>query len=273
MKNIIIKDKNISITGITDEDYISLTDIARFLNNEDPRYPIQNWMRLKDTIDYLGFWELLNNENFNRVEFDAFKNEYGRNSFVMTPTKWINKTNAIGIKSKPGKYGGGTFAHKDIALEFASWISPEIKLYIIKEFQRLKLQESEQLEWHGKRLLTKLNYLIHTDAVKNNLIPINLDEEQINYIYASEADMLNVALFGIKAKDWKNQNADKEGNIRDYASTIELAILSNIEYHNSLLIKNNIPQKERLIILNKEANSQKQLFNNNNIKKIRRINK
>lgn len=273
MKNIIIKDKNISITGITDEDYISLTDIARFLNNEDPRYPIQNWMRLKDTIDYLGFWELLNNENFNRVEFDAFKNEYGRNSFVMTPTKWINKTNAIGIKSKPGKYGGGTFAHKDIALEFASWISPEIKLYIIKEFQRLKLQESEQLEWHGKRLLTKLNYLIHTDAVKNNLIPINLDEEQINYIYASEADMLNVALFGIKAKDWKNQNADKEGNIRDYASTIELAILSNIEYHNSLLIKNNIPQKERLIILNKEANSQKQLFNNNNIKKIKRINK
>ena len=273
MKNIIIKDKNISITGITDEDYISLTDIARFLNNEDPRYPIQNWMRLKDTIDYLGFWELLNNENFNRVEFDAFKNEYGRNSFVMTPTKWINKTNAIGIKSKPGKYGGGTFAHKDIALEFASWISPEIKLYIIKEFQRLKLQESEQLEWHGKRLLTKLNYLIHTDAVKNNLIPINLDEEQINYIYASEADMLNVALFGIKAKDWKNQNADKEGNIRDYSSTIELAILSNIEYHNSLLIKNNIPQKERLIILNKEANSQKQLFNNNNIKKIKRINK
>ena len=273
MKNIIIKDKNISITGITDEDYISLTDIARFLNNEDPRYPIQNWMRLKDTIDYLGFWELLNNENFNRVEFDAFKNEYGRNSFVMTPTKWINKTNAIGIKSKPGKYGGGTFAHKDIALEFASWISPEIKLYIIKEFQRLKLQESEQLEWHGKRLLTKLNYLIHTDAVKNNLIPINLDEEQINYIYASEADMLNVALFGIKAKDWKNQNADKEGNIRDYASTIELAILSNIEYHNSLLIKNNIPQKERLIILNKEANNQKQLFNNNNIKKIKRINK
>ena len=273
MKNIIIKDKNISITGITDEDYISLTDIARFLNNEDPRYPIQNWMRLKDTIDYLGFWELLNNENFNRVEFDAFKNEYGRNSFVMTPTKWINKTNAIGIKSKPGKYGGGTFAHKDIALEFASWISPEIKLYIIKEFQRLKLQESEQLEWHGKRLLTKLNYLIHTDAVKNNLIPINLDEEQINYIYASEADMLNVALFGIKAKDWKNQNADKEGNIRDYAATIELAILSNIEYHNSLLIKNNIPQKERLIILNKEANSQKQLFNNNNIKKIKRINK
>ena len=135
------------------------------------------------------------------------------------------------------------------------------------------MQESEQLEWHGKRLLTKLNYLIHTDAVKNNLIPINLDEEQINYIYASEADMLNVALFGIKAKDWKNQNADKEGNIRDYASTIELAILSNIEYHNSLLIKNNIPQKERLIILNKEANSQKQLFNNNNIKKIKRINK
>lgn len=228
-------------------------------------------MRLKDTIDFIGLWEMLNNNNFNRVEFDAFKNEYGRNSFVMTPTKWISKTKVIGIKTKVGKYGGGTFAHKDIALEFASWISPEIKLYIIKEFQRLKIQESEQLEWHGKRLLTKINYLIHTDAIKENLIVINLTSEQINYIYASEADMLNVALFGMKAKEWREANPGKEGNIRDYASTIELAILSNIEYHNSLLIKQNTPQKERLIILNKEANRQKKLFNDNNIKSIKRI--
>lgn len=225
MKSIIVKEKEINVTGLSDDDFVSLTDIARFLNNDNPRYPIQNWMRLKDTIDYIGLWEMLNNENFNRIEFDAFKNEYGRNSFVMTPTKWISKTNAIGIKTKAGKYGGGTFAHKDIAFEFASWISPEIKLYIIKEFQRLKIQESEQLEWQGKRLLTKLNYLIHTDAIKENLIPINLTSEQINYIYASEADMLNVALFGMKAKEWREANLNKEGNIRDYASTIELAIL------------------------------------------------
>lgn len=272
MKNIIIKDKNISITGISDDDYISLTDIARIKNSKEPKDVVKNWLRLRSTLEFIGLWEQFNNPHFNRVEFDPLLFESGRNSFTMSPTRWVRDFNAIGIRTKPTK-NGGTFAHKDIALEFASWISPEIKLYIIKEFQRLKLQESEQLEWHGKRLLTKLNYLIHTDAIKNNLIPINLDEEQINYIYASEADMLNVALFGIKAKDWKNQNADKEGNIRDYASTIELAILSNIEYHNSLLIKNNIPQKERLIILNKEANSQKQLFNNNNIKKIKRINK
>lgn len=271
MKSITVKERVINITGINDDDYVSLTDIARFLNNDDPRYPIQNWMRLKDTIDFIGLWEMLNNENFNRVEFEAFKNEYGRNSFVMTPTKWISKTNAVGIKTKAGKYGGGTFAHKDIALEFASWISPEIKLYIIKEFQRLKTQESEQLEWNGKRLLTKLNYLIHTGAIKDNLIIVNLTSEQINYIYSSEADMLNVALFGMKAKEWREGNPNKKGNIRDYASTIELAILSNIEYHNSLLIKKNIPQKQRLIILNEEANKQKKLFNNNNIKSIKRI--
>ena len=271
MKNIIVKDKIINITGISDDDFVSLTDIAKFLNNDDPRYPIQNWMRLKDTIDFLGLWEILNNENFNRIEFDTFKSEYGRNSFVMTPTKWINKTNAIGIKTKAGKYGGGTFAHRDIALEFASWISPEVKLYIIKEFQRLKVQESEQLEWNGKRLLTKLNYLIHTEAIKEKLILVNLTNEQINYIYASEADMLNVALFGIKAKEWCENNPNKNGNIRDYATTIELAILSNLEYYNSILVINNVSQKERLIILNNEANRQKKLFNDNNVKGIKKL--
>ena len=268
MKNIVVKDKIISITGVNDDDYVSLTDLARFLNEDDPRYPIQNWMRLKDTIDFIGLWEILNNENFNRVEFDAFKLESGKNSFVMTPTKWINKTNAIGIKTKAGKYGGGTFAHRDIALEFASWISPEVKLYIIKEFQRLKIEESEQLEWQGKRLLTKINYLIHTDAIKEYLIPIELTNAQKTFIYASEADMLNVALFGMRAREWQEKNLDKKGNIRDYASTIELAILSNLEYHNSLLIKDGIIQKERLIILNKEANREKELFNKNKVKVI-----
>ncbi len=272
MSKIVVKNKEIAITRITDDDYVSLTDIARFLNNDDPRYPIQNWMRLKDTIDFIGLWEMLNNPDFNRVEFDAFKTEYGKNSFVMTPTKWIKHTNAIGIKSKAGKYGGGTFAHKDIALEFASWISPEIKLYIIKEFQRLKIQESEQMEWEGKRLLAKLNYLIHTESVKNNLISINLSEEQKNIIYASEADMLNVALFGMTAKEWKISNPDKKGNIRDFATTIELAILSNLEFHNSKLIEQLIPQQKRLIILNAEANREKKLFNENNIKSIKRIN-
>ena len=158
-------------------------------------------MRLKDAIEFIGLWEILNNENFNRVEFDAFKNEAGRNSFVMTPSKWIRCTNAIGFKSKSGKYGGGTFADRDIALEFASWFSAEVKLYIVKEFQRLKVQESEQLEWHGKRLLTRLNYLIHTDAVKEYLVPVELSSEQKSFIYATEADLLNVALFGKTAQE------------------------------------------------------------------------
>ena len=273
MKKITVKNIDISITGINDDDYVSLTDMARLLNQEDPRYPIQNWMRLKSTIAFIGLWETLNNPNFNRVEFDAFKNEAGYNYFVMTPTKWVAKTNAIGFKTKSGKYGGGTFAHRDIALEFASWISPEVKLYIIKEFQRLKVQESEQLEWNGKRLLTKLNYLIHTDAVKEHLVPIELSNEQKSYIYASEADLLNVALFGKTAKEWRDENPDKDGNIRDYANTIELAILSNLEYLNSMLIAQKINQRERLIILNKEANKEKELFNKNNVKSIKRLEK
>mgnify|MGYP006332834445 FL=1 len=269
MSKIIVKDKEITITGFSDDDYVSLTDIAKFLNNDDPRYPIQNWMRLKDTIDYIGLWEILNNPNFNRVEIDTFKKEYGRNSFVMTPSKWIKSTNAIGIKSKAGKYGGGTYAHRDIALEFASWISPEIKLYIIKEFQRLKSLESDKLEWQGQRLIVKLNYLINTDAVSKYLITVNLTTEQKKEIYANEADILNVALFGMTAKQWRESNPNKDGNIRDYASTIELAILSNLEFHNSKLIEENIPQQTRLIILNNEANKEKELFNKNNEKVLK----
>ena len=238
-----------------------------------PSDVVRNWMRLRSTIEFLGLWEKINNENFNSTEFDRFRNEAGANAFVMTPTKWIRETGAIGIKSSRGKYSEGTFAYRDIALEFASWISPEVKLYIIKEFQRLKVQESEQLEWNGKRMLTKLNYLIQTDAVKEHLVPIELSYEQKSYIYASEADLLNVALFGKTSKQWRDTNTDKEGNIRDYASTIELAILSNLEYLNSMLISQKIDQGERLITLNKEANREKELFNKNNVKPIKKIEK
>ena len=264
MHKISIKNVNVSITGTGDDDYISITDIAKIKNPEFPADVIKSWIRLRSTIEFLGIWEQINNLDFNMVEFDQFKNESGHNYFVMTPTKWVVRTNAVGFKTKSGKYGGGTFAHRDIALEFASWISAEVKLYIIKEFQRLKAQESEQLEWNGKRLLTKLNYLIHTEAVKEYLVPVDLSLEQKDYIYAREADLLNVALFGKTAKQWREENLEKGGNIRDYAKTIELAILSNIEYLNSLLISKNVPQKDRLIILNNEANKEKELFNKNN---------
>ena len=271
MKNIIVKDRIINITGISDEDYISLTDIARIKNDEDTNMVIASWMRRVDTLDFLKLWESINNETFKPTDFEGFKSKPGQNAFTISPKKWITLTNAIGLRVKSGRYNSGTFAHKDIALELASWISPEVKLYIIKEFQRLKIQESEQLEWHGKRLSTKLNYLIHTDAIKEKLILINLTSKQMNYVYASEADMLNVALFGLRAKEWRENNPDKNGNIRDYATTIELSILSNLEYHNSLLIKSNLSQNERLTILNKEANRQKLLFNDNYVKAIRRI--
>ncbi|MCI5583280.1 MAG: KilA-N domain-containing protein [Anaeroplasma sp.] len=201
MKSIIVKDKIINITGISDDDYISLTDIARIKNSEDANMVISSWMRKVDTLEFLKLWEQINNINFKPTDFEGFKSKPGQNAFTISPKRWIELTNSIGIKVKSGRYNSGTFAHKDITLEFASWISAEVKLYIIKEFQRLKIQESEQLEWQGNRLLTKLIYLIHADAIKENLIPVNLSSEQINYIYASEADMLNVALFGVKAKE------------------------------------------------------------------------
>ena len=272
MNKITVKNIDINVTGIGDDDYISLTDIARTKNPKEPKDVIKNWMRLRSTLEYLGMWEILNNQNFNRVEFDPLLSESGRNSFTMSPTRWINEYNAIGLRTKPTK-NGGTFAHRDIALEFASWISAEVKLYIIKEFQRLKVQESEQLEWQGKRLLTKLNYLIHTDAIKEYLVPIELSSERKSVIYANEADLLNVALFGKTAKEWRDLNTDKEGNIRDYANTIELAILSNLEYLNSMLISKKLTQKERILLLNKEANREKELFNKNNVRPIKRIEK
>ena len=273
MDKITVKNIDIKVTGIQDDDYVNLTDIAKIVNPEFPAYVVRNWIRLMSTIEFLGIWEKLNNSRFNLTEFDQIKNASGSNAFVMTATKWVKETNAIGIKPSRGKYSEGTFAHRDIALEFASWISAEVKLYIIKEFQRLKAQESEQLEWHGKRMLTKLNYLIQTDAVKEHLIPVELSYEQKSYIYANEADLLNVALFGKTAKEWREVNPNKEGNLRDYANTIELAILSNLEFMNAQLIANKISPKERLITLNKEANKEKELFNRNNEKPIKRIEK
>lgn len=272
MNKITVKNIDINVTGIGDDDYVSLTDIARAKNPKEPKDVVKNWMRLRSSLEFLGIWETLNNPSFNRVEFDPLLVESGKNSFTMSPTRWINEFNAIGIRTKPTK-NGGTFAHRDIALEFASWISAEVKLYIIKEFQRLKVQESEQLEWNGKRLLTKLNYLIHTDAVKEYLVPVELTNVQKNFIYASEADLLNVALFGKTAKEWRDLNQNKEGNIRDYANTIELAILSNLEYLNSMLIAQKLSQQERLVLLNKEANREKELFNKNNVKPVKRIEK
>lgn len=273
MKKITIKNIEINVTGIGNDDFISLTDIARFKNEEDPNAVIANWLRRVDSLQFLAIWEKLNNEQFKPTDFEGFKSKPGENAFTISPKKWIDITNAVGIKVKSGRHGGGTFAHRDIALEFASWISPEVKLYIIKEFQRLKIQESEQIEWQGKRLLTKLNYLIHTDAVKEYLIPIELSSQQKSYIYANEADLLNVALFGKTTKEWREINLTKEGNIRDYANTIELTILSNLEYLNSLLITQKLSQQERLVLLNKEANREKDLFNKNNTKSIIRMDK
>jgi len=236
-------------------DYISLTDIARYKNADDPRFVIQNWMKTRYTVDFLGFWEQIHNENFNRVEFDTFKKEAGTNAFVLTPQKWIEKTRAIGVISKSGRYGGGTFAHKDIAFEFASWISAEFKLYLIKEFQRLKEEENERksLGWDLRRNLAKINYKIHTDAIKENLVPAKISKNQENMIYANEADVLNVALFGMTAKDWRDKNPGKEGNIRDYSLVEQLVCLSNLGSMNALLIKQGMPQKQRLQTLNEIA--------------------
>ena len=222
---------------------------------------------------YLHLWETMNNSNFKPADFGGFKSKPGENAFIISPQKWIQLTNAIGIKVKSGRYDGGTYAYRDIALEFASWISVETRLFIIKEFQRLKIQETEQLEWQGNRLLTKLNHLIHTDAIKEFLVTVELSAEQKKYVYANEADLLNVALFGKTAKEWREANLDKKGNNRDYANTIELAILSNLEYLNSILIKKGLSKKDRLVTLNKEANRQKELFNKNNVKPVKRLEK
>ena len=239
---------------INKDDYFSLTDIARYKNQESPADVVKNWLRRKDTIEFIGLWEKLNNPNFKVVEFDRFKNEAGYNYFTMSPKKWIDGVNAIGIVSKAGKYNSGTYAHNEIALQFASWISPEINLYIIKEFQRLKADEQKQLGWTVKRELAKINYRIHTDAIKDNIvIPLEISKEQASLVYANEADVLNVALFGMTAREWRDKNPDKKGNIRDYAEVSQLVCLSNLENLNAYLIERGLSQQDRLIELNKTA--------------------
>jgi hypothetical protein len=237
-------------------EYISLTDIARYKSNE-PNDVIKNWMRNRDTIEFLGLWENLHNQDFKPVEFDGFRKEAGLNAFTMSPTKWITAVNAKGIISKSGRYGG-TFAHSDIALEFASWISAEFKLYIIKDYKRLKTDESSRfsLGWNLNREISKLNYRIHTDAIKENLLPPELTPYQISMTYASEADLLNVALFGITAKQWREENTKMKGNIRDYATLNQLLVLANMESYNAILIEQDKSQAERVQLLHQLARSQ-----------------
>lgn len=261
-----VNEQKISVLRIDGHEYISLTDFARYADEDDPRFPIQNWMRNKDVISYLGLWESINNENFKGVEFDSFKNEAGSNKFKISPQKWIKETNAIGIISKSGKYGGGTFARSDIAFEFASWLSPEFKLYVIQEFQRLKKNEAYQnkIDWHANRVLAKVNYIVHTDAIKSVIIP-TLTEKQKKFVYAEEADVLNVAIFGMTAKEWRKNNSElaKNGNIRDYTDLLHLVILNNLENINAELIEMNISQSERLVKLNNIARKQMDLLKNN----------
>ncbi len=237
-----------------EDDFISITDIARYKNPEFPADVVKNWMRSRGTIEFLGLWEQLNNPNFKLVEFDQFRNAAGSNAFVLSPQKWISTTSATGMVSKSGRYGG-TFAHKDIAFEFASWVSVEFKLYIIKDYQRLKTDENSRisLEWNLSRAISKINYKIHTDAIKDNLIPNQVSASQQSFTYASEADMLNVALFGATAKEWREQNADAKGNMRDCATIQQLIVLSNLESMNAELIKQGFPQNQRLLTLNKMA--------------------
>ena len=267
----IVKDQVINIIRIDDNEYISLTDLARYADEDDPRYPIQNWMRNKDVISYLGLWESINNENFKGVEFDTFKNEAGSNKFKISPQKWIRETNAVGMISKSGN-NGGTYARSDIAFEFASWLSPEFKLYLIQEFQRLKKNEAYQnkIDWHANRVLAKVSYIVHTDAIKSIIVP-TLTEKQKKFIYAEEADVLNVALFGITAKEWRNKNPKlaENGNIRDYTDLLHLVILNNLENINAELIKMNISQSDRLVKLNDIAKKQMELLkNNDSLKKL-----
>ncbi len=242
------------ISGGDDNDFISLTDIAKYKNAEFPADVIKNWMRSRSTIEFLGLWETMNNPDFKLVEFDQFKNESGSNSFVLNPQKWISSTNAIGIRSTSGRYGG-TFAHKDIAFEFASWISAEFKLYIIKDYQRLKSDENSRLSlgWNLNRTIAKINYRIHTDAIKEVLIPPDVTPQKQNITYANEADLLNVALFGLTAKEWRQANPNAKGNIRDEASLQQLIVLANMESLNAEFIRQGLSQKERLLRLNTSA--------------------
>ncbi|PIV08191.1 DNA-binding protein [Candidatus Roizmanbacteria bacterium CG03_land_8_20_14_0_80_39_12] len=270
MKKIITQGLQIAVIKNNEEEYISLTDMAKFKERETTGIVIANWLSTKYTIQFMGAWEQIYNPHFNVMEFNNIKNEAGSNGFILSSSKWIQKTNAIGIRSSAGRYGG-TYAHKDIAFEFATWLSPEFKLYLIKEFQRLKSEENERLTlgWDVKRQLTKINYRIHTDSINENLIPQSISKKQATIIYASEADILNAALFGKTAKDWRDENKGKEGNIRDYCDVTQLVVLSNLEGINAELIRQSLSQSERLIKLNEIAISQmKALMSNSSIKKL-----
>src|SRR5690606_31857099 len=273
------KSKKLDVQGISittyrhdDKDFISLSDIAKHRDSERSDYILQNWMRNRSTIEFIGLWEQFNNPNFNSIEFDGIKNASGSNSFSLTPKRWIQQTNAIGIVPKTGRYGGGTYAHKDIAFEFATWLSAEFKFFLIKEFQRLKDEESDRLklDWNLQRTLAKVNYHIHTDAIKENLIPKEITRQQAGLVYATEADLLNVALFGFTAKEWREANTDKKGNVRDHATLEQLVVLSNLESVNALLIQQGLSQSERLIQLNKVAITQmRSLLESKAMKKLK----
>ena len=259
MAKITVRGTDVTIISIDEKDYISLTDIAKH-KTDDTSSVIGNWMRNRNTIEFLGLWETLYNPDFKPLEFEGFRKEAGLNAFTMSPLKWINATGAFGFAVKSGRYGG-TFAHKDIAFKFASWISVEFELYIVKEFQRLKEDEQKQIGWSAKRELARINYHIHTDAIKQNLIPVELTPAQTSFVYANEADVLNMSLFGKTAKQWRDENPQLKGNIRDYASINELICLSNLENINALFINESLSQTERLIKLNQIAIQQMRVLN------------
>ncbi|SFB57996.1 KilA-N domain-containing protein [Algoriphagus aquimarinus] len=268
---IVVQETEISFINKEIGEYISLTDIAKYRNPLEPFSIINNWMRSRSTIEFLGLWEKLNNTTFKPIEFERFRSEAGSNYFVLSPQRWIQSTNATGITSKSGRYGG-TFAHTDIAFEFASWISSEFKLYLITEFKRLKQDENYRLnlEWNLQRTISKINYRIHTDSIKENLIPQEITKYQASFVYANEADLLNVALFGITAKGWRETNPDQKGNIRDFATLEQLVVLSNMEGINALLIQQGLSQSDRLIQLNTVAITQmKSLIESKAIKKLK----
>ena len=262
MPELNVLNQKITYIKIDDEDYISITDM---LKSKDGDFFVSDWLRNRNTIEFLGIWEEIHNPTFNYGEFAIIKSQAGLNSYKISVKEWTEKTNAIGLISKAGRYGG-TYAHKDIAFEFGMWISPKFKLLLIKEFERLKAEEQKQIGWNAKRELSKINYRIHTDAIKNNIVPKLLTKNQINYIYAEEADVLNMALFGMTAKEWRDQNLNLNGNIRDYATMNELICLANLENLNSVFINEGLKQSERLEKLNKIAISQMQILNDTDIK-------
>ncbi|MCL2028542.1 MAG: KilA-N domain-containing protein [Bacteroidales bacterium] len=257
MKKINVQDTEITVITVAEQDYICLTDMVKSIENGLAL--IEKWLRNKNTIEFIGMWEEMYNPYFNSLEFGGIKNAAGLNRFVLSVKQWIERTNSVGIIAKAGRYGG-TYTHKDIAFEFASWVSPQFKLYLLKEFQRLKEEEQKALGWSAKRELAKINYHIHTSAIKRNLIPTELSSQQISFIYADEADVLNVALFGVTAKQWRDRNPEKGGNMRDYASINELICLSNMENLNAVFINEGLSQKERLIKLNHIAIQQMQIL-------------